>query len=494
MKELRLLIHSLQASERRYFSLYLKRNMDAKGKKYIQLFQFLSELAIDEPAKSITQNYAPSDCNYLYRHLLKSLRAYHEERTVTIRIREYLTNAEILAQRQLYSGAIDELKRAEDLAENYQHYYALAEILFNHVELVISQEDKNMKEEVIALHQRLKAITELIHLEQINRVLHDNSFVLLRTRYHLRSDELQGGLTQIEQEFNAMAVHSDSFRIGYFQKNACAVLAICKGNLPDAVKSYEELIEHWKKFPRIIKEEQIKYKKCVGNYLVMCHANSFFDKIPPVIRELRNLQAASADEEAEDFQSFRYVELLHLMNTDGFDRLDVLVKEIETGLERYKAKVNKAREIAFCHNIGMSYFLLHDWKKSLHWMERIIKQEKTEHRQDLQHTARMLRLVLWYELNKHDLLEYELINVERFLRKRKAWFAYESTVVKFFGKLLLADGVEKKKLLQKFSDQLTLAVEGKTSAALPGSSELAYWAKMYLTGKTMRGLLAEPEQ
>ncbi|MGL4599050.1 MAG: hypothetical protein ACRCYO_16140, partial [Bacteroidia bacterium] len=174
-----------------------------------------------------------------------------------------------------------------------------------------------------------------------------------------------------------------------------------------------------------------------------------------------------------------------------FDNLDTLVEEIETGLIRYKTKVNKAREIAFCHNIGMSYLLLHDWKKSLHWIERIIKQEKTEHRQDLQHTARMLRLVLWYELGKHDLLEYELINVERFLRKRKAWFAYESTVVKFFGKLLLADGADKKKLLQKFSDQLKLAVEGNTSAALPGSSELAYWAASYLSGKSMRLLLLD---
>jgi hypothetical protein len=189
------------------------------------------------------------------------------------------------------------------------------------------------------------------------------------------------------------------------------------------------------------------------------------------------------------------MELLWRMNTDRFDGFDDFVGEIEEGIKKYKDKINQARLLMFFYNISISYFVLENWKLSHAWLLKIIEQPKTDHRLDIQYFSRLFRLVLYYELNKHDLLEYELINVERYLRQNKAWFAYEATIIKFFKKLLACDESEKIALFGKFQAQLKELGQGKNSASLPGFSELQLWSQYHSQNKTVRELLlAENEQ
>jgi hypothetical protein len=103
----------------------------------------------------------------------------------------------------------------------------------------------------------------------------------------------------------------------------------------------------------------------------------------------------------------------------------------------------------------------------------------------------LLRLLVYYELNKHDLLEYELINVERYLRQRKMWFAYEALIIKTVKKLIDPDGHEQKTVMKKFHDQLTLIGRGKTSAILPGLNEILLWALHHISGRSLQELLFE---
>ncbi len=473
------LIQSLSASEKRYVTLHLQALTSIpkqRSSKYIAAMKSAEK----------AEKFSLVDSNYLWERILHYLKVYQTASSIDLQLAEMRQNANLLLERRLYVESKEQLDKAIVFAERFDRLLVLIDLLL-------------LKESVLLAHSQtgmiasLKANQERIAfaVEQNNRFVRAEqfrNFSFLGLRQYYTKDETQA-IATIRESMSIEIEEGDCLIIRHHLLMGKAALAIRNKEFAKARDHYAKLIQDWEKYPERIADDGIEFNKLLSNYVSTSHSSGDFVSMLSGIHRIEKLVCKTAEEEAEQFQNVFFMKLLHLMNTDGFDNLNTLVEEIETGLVRYKTKVNKAREIAFCHNIGMSYFLLNDWKKALHWIERIIKQEKTEHRQDLQHTARMLRLVLWYELNKHDLLEYELINVERFLRKRKAWFAYESTVVKFFGKLLLADGVEKKKLMQKFNDQLVLAVEGKTSAGLPGSSELTYWAKSYLSGETMRNLL-----
>lgn len=488
---LRLLLLSLTPNERRYLTIYLSK--EKKQSKLLRLIEFMEG---DEPASKLTAQLSVNRSaiaglkHQAYRTVLRYMRMYNESRTIDYQLHEWIINALFLYERRLYESSLKELERAIEIADRYDRLPVLISLLSLKAKINIERNADDLSDSTIAIHNDLNAALRDLKTESRMKELRERTFLILRTRFQARSSELRHELDVL---FNSFPTEFESNRLSYrhHHRYAEANLRLCNNQFDEAAAIYRQLLDAWQHSPSRINSDTLSYSKLLSNYCNALFSAGNFTELSSGIRQMRELQPNSREEEAELFQNTYYLELLSLMNTDEYERLDRLVKQIETGIKQYRTKINKAREIAFYHNIAMAYLLLHNWKKAGEWIEKIILQEKTEHRKDLQHTARMLRLVLWYELGKHDLLEYELVNVERFLRKRKAWFAYESTVVKLFGKLLSAGPKETLALFEKFNQKLAEAIEGKTSASLPGASELTYWVKSKLDGKTMRELLKE---
>jgi hypothetical protein len=493
--QLQQLLFILTPNERRYLTIYLGKE---KGHSNILRMIELSEGAKNKSDTwlagklSISRSALTNLKHQTYRIILKYMRVYNEGRTIDYQLREWTLNAYFLFERRLYDQSLKELERAIECADQHDRLAILSDLLALQAKIVIERNSGDLSTATFAIHRQLANTLHDLTAEMKMKELRECSFLFLRTRFQVRSEDLHNELTAL---FNQLPDKYESDRLSYRHHRlyAEANRHLCLNQFNEAALLYQQLLQEWQKEPSRIKSDPLTYSKLLSNYSTTLFSAGNFSAVGEVTKQMRMLPTNTTEEEAELFQNTYYMDLLSLMNTDGYDQLDPLVKEIEKGLNKYKTKINKARQITFFHNISMAYFLLHDWKKSLYWIEQIIAQEKTEHRQDLQHTARMLRLVLWYEFGKHDLLEYELVNVERFLRKRKAWFAYESTVVKYFDKLLIADAAESKIITEYFSIKLADVSEGKTSASLPGLSELTYWAKSKLSGKMMRELLQEKD-
>lgn len=491
--QLKQLLSALTSNEKRYICIYLKKE---KGETNIlHLMDLLeTEEANNESwlAKklSITKSALANLKYQTYHTILKFMRLYNEGCNVDYQIREWTLNAYFLFERRLYDLSLKELENAIELADSHDRLALLSDLLAFQAEITIERNPANMQQATTAIHENIeRTILELQNELEMKKV-RERSFIVLRSQFQIRNSEFEEELNNL---FNRLSSTNTSKRLSYQHHllYAEANRHLCFNRFEHAIVAYKKLLELWEKNKNRIEFDSLSYTKLLSNYSTSLFSAGKFDEIGPVIKKMRTITTRSLEEQAELFQNTYYLELLTLMNTDGYEYLDQLVSEIEKKLTQFKTKINKARELSFYHNIAMAYFLVHDWKKSKEWLDRIIAQEKTEHRQDLQCTARMLRLPLMYEFGKHDLMEYELINVERFLRKRKAWFSYESTVVKFFGKLIVTDESQKKILIEKFKIKLKEAMEGKTSSSLPGSSELLYWAQSKLSGKTMRELLRE---
>lgn len=484
------LVDSLTPSEQRYFRLFSGRYGKTAERDYLRLFDSIRKAGTRGKGQ-IRSGVSPSERNYLTRMILQSLRVYHEDATPALELRNLLANVIILQKKRLITACFSELRKAKDQAMMHEQYAVLIDLFTIEQSLIIERNQKNVLAELDDIHRQMLAIEEMFTIQQRLLRLSDRIFLHSRLLYQVREEDRQSTVTNLMEEVKAIEVPAGSLRLQHLRLKALAAGAICLGDFHQAFDFYSQLQEIWVNYPDRIKSEKGTFLKVLSNFLVVCHALGDFSTMRLLLDEVNNIHPDNFEDEAEQFQNACYLELLYLMNTDGYEDLDQLVARISKGLARYAAKINKAREFAFYYNVGLAYFLSGNFKDALQWIKRIIDHPVTENRKDIQIAARLIRLIIFYEMNENDTLEYELVNLTRYLKQRKAWFAYESAVVRFFDKLIPAPPSQKNELFAKFSSRLEEATEGKTSASLPGSSEIRYWIKSKLTGKSMRELLRE---
>jgi hypothetical protein len=423
---------------------------------------------------------------------LKALRSYHEESSVDTQIRTWLTNSQLLLDKRLYELSFKELERAKKMAIRHEHYSDLIQICQLEASIVIEHKPKELFEKldkiVAEAHKALNALNTTSKIYFIER----RTFAFVRSSYQLRGEDRTDLLEKIiNDEILAQPPSAvlRAARIHYLKIQAS--IAICRGDFNTTSNIYDDMIEIWESDSVRLKEDVLEYKKLLSNKLTTLHACNEFEKMPALLRKIKSIPCHNAEEEAEQFQNTYFMELLLRMNTDQFGGFDVFVAQIDAGIKKYRTKVNQARLQLFYYNISVCYFSLHRWKDALYWLMKIIDQQKTDHRKDIQHFARLFRLVLFYELGKHDLLEYELINTERYLRQQKAWFTFESAIVKFLKKILASNEDERSLHFKKFLAQLQEVSGGQNSAALPGITELQLWTTYRINNTPIRQLLNE---
>jgi len=113
----------------------------------------------------------------------------------------------------------------------------------------------------------------------------------------------------------------------------------------------------------------------------------------------------------------------------------MLISEIEKGLERFKGKINKVHEIVFYYNIAYLFLGSGDYNKSLFWLNKILNTTDVDVRLDILSYARILNLIVHYELGNNDILEYTVISTYRFLYARKRLYKFETILLNFIRKL-----------------------------------------------------------
>lgn len=469
------LFQTLSASEKRYIALWLERS-DVQLGRLLQLIKQAEKKK--QGSVSITKKQ-DQQFAYLYQSMLKAMRNYHDQESIDSQLRSMQANVEFLLSKRLYDQSLKELDKLIGKAKLFNRYPMLIAALVLQQNIYLERESKKFSEtfyrNVEALENAILRLQNSLQLERIKNEL----LLQLRSSFQQQDADKPLLISKLQKQLeNTKEMHD--FISNHHRLHGLAIGSICAGNWSDALSHYEILIMHWKNNPLWITEDSLTYKKILSNYLNACHATGNFSQINTLIREITEIPCRNLEEEAEQFQNVYFLKLLLLLNTNKFHNLDDLVTEISKGINRYKSKINKARELMFYYNISIAYFLLTEWKKAQHYLNMIINTRHSEHRQDIQNLARIFRLIVYLELGQNEMLEYEIINVERYLRQRKALGSYEVQIIKLIKKLTSADKNEMVIIFKKF----TPAFESSATVN-PGQYEIGLWAKFRLNGNKM---------
>ncbi len=121
------------------------------------------------------------------------------------------------------------------------------------------------------------------------------------------------------------------------------------------------------------------------------------------------------------------------------------IPKIIEGLQHFDGKINKEEEMLFYYNISRVYFFTDDLKSALKYINLVLNENKPGLRDDVYTFARLVNLIIHFELNNIDLLEYNIKSTKRFLTVNKRDFKLETVFLNEMRKLVKAKNEEKQK-------------------------------------------------
>ena len=477
------LVQSLSKSEKRYFKMYV--DLQKGEKNYMRLFDAMTVMKAYDEEQLIAQFEGESFVkdlhvtkNYLYQLVLKSMRAFHEQKSTEAKVFALMQEAAFLEQKGLYKPVWRLLKKANKLASGSELHYLRLEILNRQIRYLIATKTQGIHDDIEVVYRELNQAVNLLQDEVRLGGLNHRLFTRYRKERFAGKQEVIANLQSVMEDPKLAEEPAEStFRGKHFYYNIHAFYYQFTGELKRSNEFSQRLVDWWDAHPTIITEEQYQYKIVLSNHLNNCHMVRRYELFPALLAKIRALPCKSFDEEAEEFQNTYYLEVLYRMNTLAIDEGLALLPEIEAGFTRYEAKLVKAREIAFYYNLAVLHFAGEDFKGMLRWLNTILYEKKNEARTDLLYASRLLILIAHTELKHFDLLDDLISSTRRYLKSHEQLKPYQIAVLSAFKEIMEARaGDEQRQAYHSFVKSLEQTFE-EIKVLPPSGEEMLLWAK-----------------
>lgn len=444
--ELFKLVKSLSKSEKRFFKL--SSSLQSGEKNYLKIFDFIEgqtdydEEALKDAFKDeVFIKHLPSEKNHLYKLILKSLRSYYSEQSVSSILKQELKNIEILYSKALYKECEKFVSRAKKIAQENEKFYYWFELLAWEKRLMEEAYEEGVftndldalmreEEEVIA---KLRNLAEYhIIYSKINYIFRSGGFT--RNEAEQRVVEEIADYHLIKGKNTALSTRASS--ICYYIKGLCAAT---NRNYEDSFQFFNRTREILDRNP-LIKADLAQRYVLTLSYLLRCYIDDRdFEKARKLIDDMRALNGKkgfnSIDIEVRIFTNSYNMELSMLQRQGKFEESVKLIGEIEEKEREYEDKINKEQQVLFTYHKAISYFGIGDYKKALSFVNEVLNDNEQNLRQDIYSFARIFNLVLHYELENYDFLEYVVKSTNRYLSKQGRDFEAENRIIKYIRKL-----------------------------------------------------------
>ncbi len=459
------LVHRLTKSEKRY----IKVRAGSGQKDYIQLMDaLLAQKTFDEA--QLARQYKDANFvrhlavnkRYLYELILQSL-SHFGEQSLENKVWERISAAQVLIEKGLYKAAFSELKKGQKIVERYELY---------ELQLMIN----NVEKKLLSLRQFKSKDDNAVHLifkqenESVKQLQNSNDYWYLTqqlAQFQMRFQKVQ--TTEQQQHIEAiiqkpqlndisMATNFKS-RLLFYQANS--IYQFMLGDVKQAYevnKKFLDLLEAQPHFLRIYKE---RYMGTLNNILIDSLVMGKYERLEEGLNRLAQLPTQPEFKtikniEARVFRQ-RYLLLLNwcLRQNDWKKALE-WIPDIETGLAKHGKKIEKHHRITFYYLMGYILFQNGKYDKAINWNNEIINTRKQDVVKEIFYFARVLNVLIHYELGNYTLLESLLSSTPKYLRARRPIYATEKALFRYLGKVLNSGNrKEKMALAEAFRGELS---------------------------------------
>lgn len=498
--ELFSLVKSLSSSEKRYFKL--QASVFRENNSLISLFDQLDKQEkydakeLLKEFKSKKKDKQLSDTkNRLYNLILKSMRAYNASRSVDNQLNIMLQNINFLLHKKLLKQAEMELLKVERLATLHEKFNYLLEAIGLRWSYFNVESVKTM---YAAQREVIKKIDNSTQYHLMLGTLAEaiaKTGTVVRDKSKIKKIKKSVNNPLFKDERKALTIYS---KIYYFLTQFFYCRTI--GDMRSAYNISGRFVKHLEDHREFIHQNPNAYRSALNNYLVSQLDNKKFDNFYECIEKLRSIPDNYPNANNPEFVNSVQLRVFELRMEYCLVTIQLneglrLIPEIEGWLNQVKVVREPGIEITICMSIVQLFFMVSKYTDALKWLNRILNQSNENYAivKDVHALARIMDLLIHYEIGNIDLLEYRLRSAERFLVKEERHFKFESEIILFFKKNIrqFSEKDKMKTELSTLKDKLSKIVKDELEQQFLNYFDFNSWIESKILNRPFAEILKE---
>jgi hypothetical protein len=446
------LIKSLSKGEKRSFKLFANYSTSGE-KKYLLLFDIIEsrneydEAKIKEKLKS-EKNSTPLPVlkNYLQELILIFMRFYNSGNSVESKIRDYMSNADVLHSKGLKNFRDKTLRKAIALAKKHEKYEAVLMILnkeWNYKSIFNPKDISKEYEKVI---------------EDLSRSLEYRKLIL-KVSKSLEKGEIRD--QQLKKEWDdiirnplmSLEKEPSGYEEKYFFHHNWMRYYHRTRDYKKCCYHQEQLIKHFESRPDMLVEYKTEYMFELNGLVVAHSQNLDLKKSKEALAKLIQMQQWNLFPPEKitliDTTLIALSNIMHGFFSINFEEVLQIAKQAEDLLKTENA--SSYHKAFLFLNLAKIYICTGDFEKALQWNNTILNEAPENKRDDFNVLAWIFNLIIHYELGNYDLLPSLIRSTYNFLEKRERLYKIENLILEFLRDRLPAIN-SRKELIILFKD------------------------------------------
>lgn len=439
------LIKSMNMSEKRQFKIYSSRHIIDGENKYTVLFDILDKMEqydteeLTSALKSLSKEttYIKADMNFLYQLILKSLVLFHSGKSAQIILNESISAIEILYYKGLFSQCMKEIYKAAQIAKSTELFSALLKIIqyeklvYNHLP-VHKRTEREIIGDMVEINKTLQVIIEYYNLyNEANQIRIEAAKT--RNIREIRAFDKLMKHPLLEHENRSSSIDG---KIKYYQ--IYAMWCYVHGNKKDELQFNKKIITLFESNPLYKEEHLVEY---VNTYArIISISKDMPEKL--FYRELNNVRNIVVQTDklyylrvsAQIFNFSYSIELSNYLQKKQFSKASTIVNDIESGLKKYKDILTPSYKITFLYMLAYYYFTVGNFDNAIKKINTLLNEYTEDDRPDLYNFAKLLNLLIHFELKNYSYVHYKRASVQYYFKKQSSSFETENLILKFFSK------------------------------------------------------------
>lgn len=447
------LVKSLNKSEKRYFKLLA--SLHSGDKVYLKLFDDIDKLNearyesvyakhVDKtnPGQGLTLKK-----RYLSEQIMRSLRLYNEERSITMRIQTMLNDIEILYNKRLGEYCLRTIEKAKALAENFEKYGLLVQVLDWERKLKFILDETPRAEEKISADEK-NALIKKLNIFQLEQLF--SKALEFKKKYGFMRGSQQAIL---KKEISANPLLTD-------EKNCLSKRALfyfyythtlSNWMLQDHVEAYK-----YSKKMSVLSSDVLDKEDFFNGILEhssSCICLGFFDETLKLLAEAEKFVQKNPEIQYRQtrIRLFYYKANYSIISYNLMGEQTMLLKTLlwsEEELQNNKELLSSEMKMVLFSGLFDGYFALgqldHAWK----YLNELTQSMRKTTRKDVFDGAQFTNIFYWFEAGEYEVLKSVLQSAYRYFRLHNTdgKYAIELKVVNAFMKC--SDFNQEKKRMQ----------------------------------------------
>lgn len=494
------LVGALTPTEKRYLRLYMGTRSE-RDNKYQMLFDLISENPGISDSELMQAFYTGGQAdaskfaelkNYLYNTILKALKQFDEGEITEYRVGFFLESIQVLYKRGLYRDCRRLLTKAKRLSEQYELFTHQLQVIRWEKQLAYTQMD------VEFLHRHLESlqIGEEYLLRQLQneaeyRQMFFKVYTIVKHEAQLNSDERIAQLRKLlDQDTFREVDNALSHRARILHYRIWNLYHFAAVEYDKFYETGQYLLNLLESKPHFLRQNRSDLIAALSNNILAAGLKRRYDEVQTNLMKLRKTEPLTYDDRQKIHRQYYSNMFVFCIFSGDFQRGKL---EIADFLEKSSQfDPDGALSASFYFQFCCVSFGNADYDTALHYLNAWLNQPRTIAREDLQSVARILALIIHYEMGNDILLDSLLRAATRFLKKKNRLFQLERRFIHLMNTLKRAHSeVERQEAYTIFKAELKNLALKPAARSLLQTFDLEAWLESKIRNVAFSAIVQE---